>query len=278
MGRRYIKGKYVWLLVLGIIFIFPSLAFAAGDLQVIPSQINIGLNFRGARLTLTGDKPQGAAVYVKVTSPADAVFNLSRKGKVGPFWMNVENATVTHVPKLYQVLSSRPIHMLSPDLQHELGIDKEFSSIYKNAVVKVHAQEKQSGNREEKVGSEYIRAMINICSGYGLYKVKENAVKDEGARFTARIDLPSSIPQENCQVTVYFIKNGDLVSSKTANFNVTSVGLTRLLAEKEIYNGPEFGLFAVVVALLAGVLVAVLFGALERMTGGKKGMLSETSH
>lgn len=264
--------KKIIFLILGLILVLTYASVAhAGEvgLDVSPGRVDIGPDFNGADLTITGEAPGGSDIYIKVASPDDSVLELNRKGKVGPFWMNVENTTVTEVPKLYLILSSAPLDSAPADLSTKLGISGDFSYIYSRAVVKKHT-ENESVKLPKESADSYVSALINIYREGGLYGIKENAVSVKDGKFTAKVMLPPNIPQEMCSVTAYAVRDGVLLGSASASFSVTGVGLVRWLSRESIFFGPEYGFLAVMIALAFGAGIAVLFGKIENMLGKGK--------
>ncbi|WP_051273265.1 TIGR02186 family protein [Desulfotruncus alcoholivorax] len=267
--KRFTKTVRLAATALMIVLVCAIPALAETAPVVSPQQVNIGLNFKGADLTVSGAVPEGADVYIKVTSPNDSVLELNKKGRVGGMWMNVENTEVSNVPKLYQIISSQKITVLPQELREELGLTQDFEPIYQNAIV----EKKTDSGSVPLSGSEarsFVSSLIKIYQKSGLYAVNENAVKIEHGQYRATIQLPPNIPQETCQVTVYTVKGGSLLGSAVKTFNVNTVGITSWLNHEAIVDGPTYGLIAVLIALFFGTGIAFLFGYIEKIVSGGK--------
>ncbi|MFZ5632681.1 MAG: TIGR02186 family protein [Bacillota bacterium] len=274
------KKLLIFMLGLMIVLAFINTAGAGeASLRVVPDRIDIGPNFNGAELTITGDAPEGSDIYIKVSSPNDSVLHLSKKGKVGLFWMNVENTVVTSVPKLYRIISSAPFSRVPPALQGELGISPDFSEIYTRSVV-VKRSDKGPARLAKEDAGKYIGALIDIYKDNGLYGVAENAVMARDGKFQAVVKLPPNIPQEKCSVTVYAVREGKVAGTVSAPFQVRGVGLVRWLGNEAIYNGPEYGFIAVLLALAFGTGIALLFSFVENAinNGVKTGLNHGAGH
>ncbi|WP_347489088.1 TIGR02186 family protein [Desulfoscipio sp. XC116] len=264
------KKSLMLLLVFVLVTACANAAWAAPvAVGVAPNKIDVGFNFKGADLSVSGTVPEGSDVYVKVASPFDSVLQLNKKGRVGPFWMNVENVDVTAVPKLYQVFSSAPLGNLPPDLSQQYGLTPGFDPVYQNALVAKHGEEGSArlGQREANV---YVDSLVNIYQKSGLYAVKENSAMVNGSRFEVNVQLPPNIPQEDCEVTVYAVNNGVLVDQQSVSLPVGSVGLLSWLNHEAVYDGPNYGFMAVLIALVFGTGIALLFGYLESLITGDK--------
>ena len=257
--------KRLAVVLLGLTFLcsFASLGMAAENkLTVSPNKVDVGLNFKGTTLNISGPVPDNAGVYIKVGSPNDSILDLSKKGKVSLFWMNVENTYVTMVPKLYQVLSSRPLSELTEDLQGKLGIDQNFSAVYQTAEVSKHS-ESGSVKLEKSQAKEFISSLVSIFKKAGLYGLNESAVQITDGQFNASLLLPANVPQEKCNVTVYFINGGKVIGTSNESFYVESVGIVKWLNNLAIYDGPTYGFMSVMIALIVGTAIAFLFIFLE---------------
>jgi hypothetical protein len=267
------KKIIITILPLMIVLTCISAAWAGeATVSVSPGRVDIGANFNGAELTVTGEAPEGSDIYVKVSSPDDSVLQLSKKGKVGLFWLNVENTVVTNIPKLYQLISSGSLDRLPSG--NELEINRDFSQVYSKAVVVKHTEDGPVRLPREDA-DKYVSALIDIYKNNGLYSVRENAVAVENGKFRANIILPPGVPQEKCSVTVYAVKDGRLVGTATVPFKVSATGVVRWLSGEAIYSGPEYGFIAVMTALAFGTVVALLFTYIEgALSGGRKNGLS----
>lgn len=261
------KAKLTILPVL-VFLLLQTTAAAGAGLDITPENINIGLIYSGTELTFSGTAPWGADIYVKITSPEDLVMELNRKGKVGLFWLNTERSKVSGVPKLYHVLSSAPVDCVPGDLKKELGLSGDFEDLYTRARVSVH---RGQGWEPAAAGEfhDYVQAFIDISRKNGLYAVGEG-LSVSGSEFSGSVKLPPGIPQEKSSVTVYAIKDGILLNTLQGYFDVSGTGPVRWLNRMAVYDGPTYGLMAVVIALVFGVAVTALFNCLEALWGGGK--------
>lgn len=242
---------------------------AENDFYINPRSVQIGLNFNGSEITVSGRSPEGAQIYVKVSSPADSIIEMNKKGKVGIFWLNTEKIRETEVPKLFHIISSAPLIQVPAELRKELGLDGDFTEIYSRAIISKHRE----GGWTPVTGEEarkYIEASVNINRKNGLYYIGENSVLVEDGKFSGKLNLPPGIPQETCNVTVYAIRDGTLLDTKTGSFDVSSAGVVKWLNRMAVYDGPSYGIIAVVFALVCGMLTTALFNYTESFLGDNK--------
>ncbi|MEW5897912.1 MAG: TIGR02186 family protein [Bacillota bacterium] len=241
-------------------------ALAAGvTVDVEPKQIEVGLDFAGQVVDISGTVPPGSDVLITLASPARNV-NLSRKGKVGFLWMNVAKAEVEGVPKMYQIYTSGKIGDLPPALQAKTGVDPEFRTVRNACTVK-----EISGNRERilkgEEGKEYFDALVKMYRRDHLYVVGEGAVRTDGNRFRVSVPLPPAVAFGETLVSVYAVdaKNGEILGEGKGSFAVRAVGLAGLERAAAKTNGPLYGMLAIYIALAAGLVIDLLFNYLNKL-------------
>ncbi|KJS01573.1 MAG: hypothetical protein VR68_04685 [Peptococcaceae bacterium BRH_c4a] len=274
------KAKIVIPLLSVIILSLITAAWAAETgLDIYPRNVHIGLGFNGAEITVSGRAPDDAGIFVKVSSPADSITVMNKKGKVGMFWLNTERVRMTEVPRLYHIISSAPFSQVSADLRQQLGLGGDFPEIYSRAIIDKHREDDWVPVTGEEA-LEYIEASIGINRKNGLYFTGEKSVKVEDGKFSGKVRLPPGIPQETIDVTMYAIRDGQLLDIKTGSINVSSTGIIQWLNIMAFYDGPSYGLIAVIIALVSGVLITTLFNYAESLLGGseKPGIGRELNH
>ncbi|HHW42631.1 MAG TPA: hypothetical protein GXX25_02280 [Desulfotomaculum sp.] len=268
----HVKVKTVTCLLVVALLLLGSLPAWAGLVNVTadPDRIDVGLNFSGRTVTITGTAPPDSDIYIKLVSPARNVM-LNKKGRVGFLWMNVAQAEVEGIPKMYQIYSSAPIDRLSPILQEETGIDKNYDAVRSTAVIKETA-----GNNSRRLsgadGKDYLDALINMYQKNNLYLVNEKAVERNGSQFYLTVNLPGSAAHGDSLVTAYAVKNGRILGQSESKINVQPVGVVGWARTMAKTNGPLYGTYAVLIALAAGLLIDLLFNYLEKLIGALTGV------
>lgn len=234
---------------------------AATDLVVkdSPNTVQVSLTYNGEAVKIFGVVPDGSEALIKVTGPEDKI-KLSKKGKVGVFWMNVRQVEVEAFPSMYIISSSSKIsQLLSEKLQNELKIDPAYSAISEKAVVK----EKRENGVIDITGAdkkEFIDGLIKIKEEQELYKIKEGDITvAEGKLFDSVVFISSKATPGDYRVDVYAIQNGNVVAHDASTITVKNVGIGGWLTETAAGNGVLYGAMAVCIALIAGTLVGFIF-------------------
>ena len=87
------------------------------------------------------------------------------------------------------------------------------------------------------------------------------------ANARATVDLPVNVPIGRYTSTVYLFRGGLPISKKESTLDVSKVGFERMLYTLAFIHPFLYGLLAVTIAMIAGLIGWLAFG--ERMTPGK---------
>jgi hypothetical protein len=246
--------------------------------QVSPGTVEVGVNFGGADVTLSGEAPEGTDVVMTVGGPLDSV-KLMKKGKVlGLFWMIVDQAEVKNMPTFHVVLSSRPIdEVLSREEQVRLGVDPVASRILDRAEV-VDPDDERPVSAEK--AAEFTTALRDIyikdrryapcvschlvppgagAAHMGAMAPSDGDIRLEDGRWQASVSLPSDAPLGDYSVQVYYVRGGQVVGGDSATFNVKKVGLVDSLGTMAEDNAVLYGAMSLAIAIAIGLTIGFIF-------------------
>lgn len=266
------KKLLLMLLLVAAVFL-PATAAGAGDLglSVSPGQVDIGLNFKGASLDISGNALPGSDIFLKVESPPSNIA-LNRKGKVGPFWMTVDHVQAEKIPKIYEIFSTGSLAKLSQRLQDQMEIGAGYDYLKEHArVTQKHEDGKVALSLDE--AGTYLDGLIDIYEKKGYYKISEDSLRIENGRFLITVQIPSGIPPGQTKITAYAVQGDRVVAREEFPLQVNSVGLVNWVRTEATTNGPFYGLIAVIVALVVGLAIGTLFNSLGR---SRKGMRADS--
>jgi hypothetical protein len=245
------------------------------ELVVSPQTVNIGLDFSGADVTIGGTTPEGAAVVLVVDGPLDPV-KIRKKGKVlGLFWMTVDQAEVEDMPAFHIVRSSQPIeHLLSIEQQVRLGVDPESSNILDQARA-VDTGDESPLSQEKQ--TEFVTALRDTYITEGQYTPWRcyheaeaadcDATAPNGAiiqpdgrgHWQTTLGLPSDAPLGNYSVQAHYVKDGQVVMSEVATFNVEKTGAVEALGTMAEDNAMLYGAMSLAIAMVIGLGTGFVF-------------------
>ncbi|MEW5762812.1 MAG: TIGR02186 family protein [Bacillota bacterium] len=240
------------------------LALAAPAVTVEPGRIDVGMDFSGAQVRLKGTAPEGAQLIIKATAPGHPT-GLSKKGRVGGLWMTVESVTVDGMPGFFQVLTSTGMREVPPAALQQAGVDPAYENLLGMAKVTVKHEE-QKVVLDPAAGEEYARGLVEINRKKGLYSIREGAVRVDGGRFEALLDIPAAVPRGDIRIEIFTVAPDGTVSALEPHvLQVASVGLVASLGSLARTNPVTYGILAVVIALATGLAIANLFKYLQKL-------------
>ena len=242
---------------------------------VSPQTIDVGLNFSGTDVTVSGTAPEGADVVLVVDGPLDSV-KMRKKGKVmGLFWMTVEQAKVEDMPTFHIVESSEPIEsLLSREQQVRLGVSPESSNILDQAEAVDPKDESQLSQEKQ---TEFVTALRDKYIRDGRYTPwvcyhEAEAAEcdtaapsggiirpDEAGHWETSISLPSDAPLGEYSVQAYYVRDDQEVGAGSTTFNVKKVGMVDSLGTMAEENAALYGAMSLAIAIAIGLAIGFVF-------------------
>jgi uncharacterized protein (TIGR02186 family) len=210
--------------------------------------VAITTGFTGTDVVLFGavDGPGDVAVVVQ-GPPADIM--VRRKERVAGIWVNRANMRFTEVPSYYRVATNRPLDQFLGEAvlaRHEIGL----------AHLRLTVQSRDNPAKTE----EFRQALIRNKQEMGLYGTTHGQVAFLGERlFRTTVHFPANVPTGAYTVSVFLIRNGDVVSAQTTPLLVTKVGFSAEIFDFAQRQSLAYGLSAIVFAVFAGWLAGAIF-------------------
>jgi uncharacterized protein (TIGR02186 family) len=219
-------------------------------------EIAIKSNFAGIEILIFGSidfsarqGPETGAydVIVVIRAPGQALVT-RRKQRIAGIWVNGPGKTFPDVPGFYAVLSTRPLRAItSEETLESLGIglgNLDFG-------------------RKGKWDSEdhsFRSAVIDLRETQRLFQEQDDGVAFIGrSLFRASVDLPVNVPIGRYTADVYLFRDGIVVSKNQSTLKVNKVGFERFVYLLAFRYPFIYGLFGVVLAVIAGLIGWVAF-------------------
>jgi len=218
-------------------------------------EVEIGLMYNGDHIYFFGNVPDAAAdVIVKLVSTDDVPMSVNRKGKVALMWMNVKQFTVTGLPLLYKLHSTRPINqILSASAARELGIGYD--------ILREQMQlELVSGRSSPDDRETIFNGVLQLKKESNLYNVDEKRIEITGGKlFKHYFRFPSAAKEGTYRAESYIFKNGELVGKGVDEIVIRKTGIEAQFTNLAFEHPAIYGAIAVLVALCMGLLVGFIF-------------------
>lgn len=212
------------------------------------SHVKITTGFTGQHVFVYGSTSQSGDIVIRVTSPAESAA-LSRKGRVGPFWLKGSKLRVDHVPGLVYLLSNRPLNGIADrSLLERNGLT--FHSTLAAAQI--------SGGPAPGY-DDWQSAFERLKQRQGLFRKLENGVRiDDGRLFSANFPLPATLPIGDYQLDIYAFRNGELIAHRPSTLQVNEVGIELWISQVALRHAGAFGVLFTLLAVALGLALSML--------------------
>jgi len=236
--------------------------------EVSQSRVEVRQGFTGANLLLYGAiidpdarRSAGAGqadtydIAVVLRGPSEPI-RLREKERVVGIWMNAGSTDFRSAPSFFAVASSRPIEEI---------VDERTAAIYELGTEFI--QLSPIGSIEPEEQARFARGLVEMRQRQGLYSENPQGVRiSEGVLYQARIALPSNVITGTYTAETFAIAQGRVLASATARIEVVKAGLEgRVVAEAQ-RNSLRYGLFAIALSIVMGVIAGGGAGPLAKAT------------
>ena len=235
------------LFLVALLLLWPGLASAQRSLSVdmARDRVSITSGFSGTDLLLFGAVDQPSDIVVVVTSLDTERQTVVRKQRIFGIWLNRGSAEFSRVPPLYTYASTRPLADVAPRTlrkDNRLGLD--FLDI----------------EPQDPAYEDYRAGLIRAKQRLGLYSSLPAKVdfKDERL-FRTTLHFPAQLAPGRYRVKVVQLRGGRIVESIERALLVDKVGLGATISYWAERQGLLYGLFAITVAAMAGLLSGYAF-------------------
>ena len=251
MSRRS-ASRPLGLAAAGLLLALSSPARAASDVLVVDlsqETVAITTGFAGTDVLLFGAIEGKGDVVVIVRGP-DRPVVVHRKSRVLGVWINTASMTFARAPSFYAVASSGPLEQIATETvraRNEMGIQYLRLNL---------PRAKASPN----VAAEWRAGLVRNHQRLGLYQSEIRPITVQFDRlFRAELTLPANVSTGKYQVQVYLLRDGRVVSAQIRGLDVERVGAEALVYDFAYEQSALYGIFAILVALMAGWLAHLAF-------------------
>jgi len=213
-------------------------------------EIAITTGFTGAELLLFGAVEGEGQIIVVVTGPRQSV-TVRRKDRIAGIWINTESMTFQNVPSFYTVATTGSLDDIDPDvrMRQEMGLDH----------ISLRPMLKDRDTPTARIRT-FRDGLIRNQVRHGLYGAETGRILVlSGRLFRTRVSFPANVVTGIYTVSVYYLRDGSPVHAQTTPLRVSKIGLGAYVFRFAHTNAAAYGIFAILVAVLAGWLAAVIF-------------------
>jgi uncharacterized protein (TIGR02186 family) len=220
-------------------------------LRLDPAEIDVGVFYHGADIQVSAEVDEcDGAVLVLEKGAEELTFN--RKGRKAGIWLNVAQVTISGAPRVYLMASSGELSDICPEtVQRQLGLG--IASLRDR--MKITSEKPLTGSEVE----EYLK--LKRETGTYDTEISINVAHASGNReqLSASLPIAATVPPGEYEVALYTFRDGQLTQRKTGNLVIRRVGLANLLASMAQDRAAAYGIMAILIAMLVGILMGVVF-------------------
>jgi len=250
----------LWLATTGVALAAEPPAQEQVQSDISTREIAIQSNFTGIEIVLFGaidftsvpatNETQYDVIMV-VRGPNEPMVMRRKERKLG-LWVNGPSEAFASVPSFYAVLASRPLRAIAPEATlKELGVG--FSALDFSAEP-----------TDEVNKARFRSSLIRLKEERSLFLESDDAISFIGrSLFRGSVDLPVSVPIGTYTTQVYLFRDGKLLSQDNSTLQVHKVGFERIVYLLAFRYPFIYGLIAVVIAVVAGLIAWAIFGRRE---------------
>jgi uncharacterized protein (TIGR02186 family) len=244
---RRIAAVSLWLFALAA----PAGAYGAAATPIVMhvegADIRLTTRYEEARTRVMLRVCEGCDAVVRLSSPAvEARFPL--KGKTGPFWLTVGRVSFHDVPWLYLVKSTGSLdRILSPAESRRYALDEAGLE----ASIRV-----QSGVDRRL----YLNELVKLKKAEGTFGFDAGGLRKRGdGGLEAVFRWPAGTPPGRYTIDAFAVSGGRVVGRVSRDVLVHEAGLAAWISRLAVNHGVVYGVLAVLVAMLTGLIARLVF-------------------
>lgn len=224
-------------------------------LEIIqPKQIQVGSFFNGEEVSVKAIFPCDCDLALRIWGPREDL-KLLRKGRVGRLWMNVEQITFANIPKAYLLWTSRKPAEDGGKSLKELKFD--YTSVLAGTLQGEKPEEEQF----------LIQELVKLKEHDNLYNISEGTIRTQPlersflSQAEVVLHLPAKIYPGSYTLELIAFKEGKSTLLKAYPLKVQLTGLPAVLSNLATQNGVLYGVLAVAIAALGGLVMGICFSS-----------------
>lgn len=225
--------------------------------SVLPKQIDITFFYHGGNIQVDFLAPPEYDPVLVLEGESDSMV-LNRKGRVGIFWLNLDEVELKNAPHVYHIYSSKHLSQLAPD-QLLATLRLGYDALGKDIEVRSDALEK------EVVFSEFVKfqersGMYRMVNGSLQPFKRENGLE----HYSFQIPISSAMPVGRYRIKLFYFYENRCVQEFSETIILQKVGFTSFITKLAFEHASLYGILAIVVAVVMGFSIGFLFSLFKR--------------
>ena len=255
LWRAYYHRHFLAPVCAAFLCIVPSMVSHGSNLtsSLIDDTIPITTGFSGGKAVIFGAlKVPAGDVIIDVTGPPIPT-RVRRKDRKFGIWVNAASVAYSGVPGFYDFSATKPIaELIDEPTRQRLGIGIDQLTFGTPAETDKAENPEQLSHFRAGIVRNYQRADL-----YRQEKVSVRLINQHLFRLDLR--LPAAIPAGDYRIRIFQVVAGKITAQAMDHLTINKVGLSAQAAMFAHQSPILYGVFAVIIALLAGWMANWLF-------------------
>jgi len=233
-----------------LITLFYTLQATGATLEVIPNVVHIGTFYNGTTVTFSGLIPETAEAVLRVTGDKEDL-HFKTKGKVaGLLWMNTGDVTLQNAAGVDMIFTPESLQDIEDSGAKSFGLEALKDRV---SIIPV------SEDKHFIIGE-----FIKLKEKDGLYTVNPGTVTYSPASkgmktFEVVAPIPPRMKPDPYRIDLVVLQQDKIIEELSASLTIEMVSFPAQLSRLAFNHSLLYGIFAVIVALAAGVFIGVIF-------------------
>jgi uncharacterized protein (TIGR02186 family) len=239
----------------------PPVEVPTVEADVSTRSLEVTTGFTGHEIIVFGaidnsQSPQDYAGYYDVVVVVEGTpfpLVVRKKSDVAGVWMNTSAITFSSVPSYYAIASTKPIEEIAGPAvleRHAIGFQH----------IKMTPSPGSRRTFKDHELAAFRAAVVRLKKELNLYVIEPNGVTFTGrSLFRSTIALPANVPVGPLVARTYLFLNGEVISAHIARVTLQRAGVERVVHNFAFIYPMSYGLIAVLIAVISGLLASAYF-------------------
>lgn len=230
------------------------------EADVSTRSVDVTSSFTGTEIVIFGSvehsrqlTPESGLYDIAIVVEGTPTPIISRqKARVAGVWLNAQSVQFEKVPSYYAIMSTRPLEEIADPRtlsDNSIGFDSVRMAVASN-----------QAQLTPDLLAEFKQSVVRLKQKDKLYQKRDYGVGFIGrSLFRSSLSLPANVPVGPLTTHVYLFKGGELLSKHSSTVAMQREGLERYMHDFAFKYPMFYGIFAVIIAVVSGLLASTLF-------------------
>ena len=215
-------------------------------IDIANRKIEINAGFNGANILIFGAINRGKVIITIEGKLQD--YQIRKKNRISGIWVNNEFRNIPELPNFY-VLASSPGALEEINRQGELVSRLGFDNLLNSVTV------------FDEQGRGFYRAFVDLKQQRQLYQYLPDTITiANSGLFRVNVSLPAEISPGNYSIRAFSLDQGKIIQTYETALTIRKVGFGAQIYRFAHEHPYWYGIGAVIISVLSGLLANVLFG------------------